>query len=74
MEEQRRRVVRFEEPPTHIVAFGSQSSCGGGNVPEVRRADRSHRRFMYGPQADKGRRSSSSKRLAKGKSLAIVAE
>ena len=71
--EERRRVVRFEEPPNHITAFGSQS-IPGGNIPEVRQADRSHRRFMYGPQAEKKRRSSSSKRTAKGKSLAIVAE
>ena len=71
--EDRRRVVRFEEPPNHIAAFGSQS-CSGGNVPEVRQADRSHRKFMYGPHAEKRRRSSSSKRVSKGKSLAIVAE
>ena len=69
--EERRRVVRFEEPPNHIAAFGSQS-IAADNVPEVRQADRSHRKFMYGPQADKRRRSSSSKR--KGKSLARVAE
>ena len=71
--EERRRVVRFEEPPNHVAAFGSQP-CAGGNIPEVRQADRSHRKFMYGPQAAKRRRSSSSKRTAKGKSLAIVTE